>query len=166
MTILKSKLDFLYANSVFKVQNEGTYLPRITRETCTDVFILYNRDKSLFLSVQLVHEFIPIKYQLYSNKNHSFCKWQLHTCTALQNVIPLCAFKCQKENSTERESVYSVRLLCNPFKEPVKREILKKCIVVWRPRKHYFVLLQAFITQMNQSFYQSLTHLNSNKGLI
>ena len=27
-------MDFLYANSIFAVQNEGTYLPRITRETC------------------------------------------------------------------------------------------------------------------------------------
>ena len=35
MTISLSKMDFLYANSIFAVQNEGTYLPRITRETCT-----------------------------------------------------------------------------------------------------------------------------------
>ena len=31
-------MDFLYANSIFTVQNEGTYLPRITRETCTLFF--------------------------------------------------------------------------------------------------------------------------------
>ncbi len=30
-----AQMDFLYANSVFEVQNEGTYLPRISRETCT-----------------------------------------------------------------------------------------------------------------------------------
>ncbi len=35
MTILQSKMDFLSANSRFAVQNDGTYLPRITRETCT-----------------------------------------------------------------------------------------------------------------------------------
>ncbi len=35
MTILKSKMDFCSANSRFEVQNDGTYLPRITRETCT-----------------------------------------------------------------------------------------------------------------------------------
>ena len=35
MTILLPKLDFLYANSVFAVQNEGTYLRGIMRKTCT-----------------------------------------------------------------------------------------------------------------------------------
>jgi len=28
------KMDLLSANSRFEVQNDGTYLPRITRETC------------------------------------------------------------------------------------------------------------------------------------
>ncbi len=31
----QSKCVFLTANSVFAVQNSGTYLPRITRPTCT-----------------------------------------------------------------------------------------------------------------------------------
>ena len=31
------KMYFLYANSEFAVQNKGTHLPRITRETCTKV---------------------------------------------------------------------------------------------------------------------------------
>jgi hypothetical protein len=35
MTIFQSKMDFLSANSRFAVQNDGTYLLRITRETCT-----------------------------------------------------------------------------------------------------------------------------------
>ena len=30
-----SKMDFLSANSRFAVQNDGKYVPRITRETCT-----------------------------------------------------------------------------------------------------------------------------------
>ncbi len=33
MTIFQSKMNFLSANSRFAVQNDGTYLPRITRET-------------------------------------------------------------------------------------------------------------------------------------
>jgi hypothetical protein len=39
MTIMQSKMDFLSANSRFAVQNDGMYLPRITRETCTDVYL-------------------------------------------------------------------------------------------------------------------------------
>ncbi len=35
MTIFQSKIDFLSANSRFAVQNDGTYLPRITRDNCT-----------------------------------------------------------------------------------------------------------------------------------
>ncbi len=35
MTIFQSKMDFLSANSGFAVQNDPTYLPRITRETCS-----------------------------------------------------------------------------------------------------------------------------------
>ena len=38
MTIFKSKNDFVSAISGFLVQNEETYLPRITRETCISVF--------------------------------------------------------------------------------------------------------------------------------
>ncbi len=34
MTLFQSKMDFLSANSRFEVQNDGTYLPRITMETC------------------------------------------------------------------------------------------------------------------------------------
>ncbi len=34
MTLFQSKMDFLSANSRFEVQNDETYLPRITRETC------------------------------------------------------------------------------------------------------------------------------------
>jgi hypothetical protein len=32
----KKTTDFLSANSRLAVQNDGTYLPRITRETCTN----------------------------------------------------------------------------------------------------------------------------------
>jgi hypothetical protein len=35
MIIFQSKMNFLSANSRFAVQNDGTYLLRITRETCT-----------------------------------------------------------------------------------------------------------------------------------
>jgi hypothetical protein len=35
ITIFLSKMDFLSANSRFEVQNDGPYLPRITRETCS-----------------------------------------------------------------------------------------------------------------------------------
>ncbi len=31
----QSKMDFLSANSRFAVQNDGTYLPQITSESCT-----------------------------------------------------------------------------------------------------------------------------------
>ncbi len=34
MTIFQPKMVFLFANSRFTVLNDGTYLPRITRETC------------------------------------------------------------------------------------------------------------------------------------
>ncbi len=34
ITIFQSKMAFLSANSRFAVQNDGPYLPRITRETC------------------------------------------------------------------------------------------------------------------------------------
>ena len=34
LPIFQSKMDFLSANSVFAVQNDGSYLPRITRENC------------------------------------------------------------------------------------------------------------------------------------
>ncbi len=34
MTLFQSKMDFLSANSRFAVQNDGTYLPRITRKAC------------------------------------------------------------------------------------------------------------------------------------
>jgi len=36
-------MDFLYANSKFAVQNEGTYLPRILRETCSQFHQPYTR---------------------------------------------------------------------------------------------------------------------------
>jgi hypothetical protein len=39
MTIVQSKMDFLSANSRYVVKNDGTYLPRITRETCMSKFI-------------------------------------------------------------------------------------------------------------------------------
>jgi hypothetical protein len=32
-------MDFLYANSVLAVQNEGTYLPQISRKTCINNII-------------------------------------------------------------------------------------------------------------------------------
>ncbi len=35
MTIIQSKIDFIFANSRFAVQNDGTYLARITTETCS-----------------------------------------------------------------------------------------------------------------------------------
>ena len=35
MTNFQTKMNFLSANSRFAVQNDRTYLPRITRETCT-----------------------------------------------------------------------------------------------------------------------------------
>ncbi len=35
IAIFHSKMDFLPANSRFAVQNDGSYLPRITWETCT-----------------------------------------------------------------------------------------------------------------------------------
>ncbi len=35
MTFFQSKMDLLSANSRFAVQNDGTYLPEIARETCT-----------------------------------------------------------------------------------------------------------------------------------
>ena len=34
MTVFYSTIDFLSTNSGLGVQNDGTYLPRITRETC------------------------------------------------------------------------------------------------------------------------------------
>ncbi len=37
IAIFQSKMEFLSANSRFAVQNDGTYLPRITRETCTGI---------------------------------------------------------------------------------------------------------------------------------
>jgi hypothetical protein len=42
MTIFQSKINFLSANSRFEVQNEGTYLPPITRETCIIFLIFMN----------------------------------------------------------------------------------------------------------------------------
>ncbi len=38
MPNFQSKCVFLSANSVFSVQNSGTYLPRITRLTCISKF--------------------------------------------------------------------------------------------------------------------------------
>ncbi len=38
MTIFQSKIDFLSTNSRCAIQNDGTFLPRITRETCTLFF--------------------------------------------------------------------------------------------------------------------------------
>ncbi len=35
-------MDFLSAKLRLAVQNDGTYLPRITRETCTDKFTVYS----------------------------------------------------------------------------------------------------------------------------
>jgi len=40
-------MDFLSANSGFAVQNDGTYLPRITRETCTS----FLEAKKIFLKI-------------------------------------------------------------------------------------------------------------------
>jgi hypothetical protein len=37
-------MDFLSANSGFAVKNNGTNLPRIKRENCTNVFFSLNRD--------------------------------------------------------------------------------------------------------------------------
>ncbi len=37
MTLFQSKMDFLSANSRFAVQNDRTYLPLITRETCITI---------------------------------------------------------------------------------------------------------------------------------
>ncbi len=39
MPNFQSKCVFLSANSVFEVQNCGTYLPRITRLTCTQLSV-------------------------------------------------------------------------------------------------------------------------------
>ncbi len=38
MAIFQSKIDFLFVNSRFGVLNDGTYLSRITRDTCIDIF--------------------------------------------------------------------------------------------------------------------------------
>ncbi len=50
ITIFQSKMDFLSVISRFAVQNDGTYLPRITRETC----IVYLWSHFWYLSGMLV----------------------------------------------------------------------------------------------------------------
>ena len=64
MPILKSKKDFLSANSVFAVQNDGTYLSRITRETCTlhvnfsvKIFPCFLRFKFVMIFLSLISRF-------------------------------------------------------------------------------------------------------------
>ncbi len=48
LTIFLSKMAFLNANSGLAVQNEGKYLQRITRETCTEL-----QNKILYTSYKL-----------------------------------------------------------------------------------------------------------------
>jgi hypothetical protein len=47
MTLFQSKMDFLSANSRFAVQNDGTYIPRITRETCIHEDLLITEQLSV-----------------------------------------------------------------------------------------------------------------------
>jgi hypothetical protein len=49
VSIFWSKMYFLSANSRFAVQNVGTYLPRITRETCIEL-----KFRLLYLNVALL----------------------------------------------------------------------------------------------------------------
>ena len=39
MTMFQSKMEFLSVNSGFAVQNDGKYLPQITKDTCAVKFI-------------------------------------------------------------------------------------------------------------------------------
>ena len=40
-------MDFLSANSGFAIQNDGKFLPRITRETCIRVLLFHKKAKLL-----------------------------------------------------------------------------------------------------------------------
>ncbi len=49
-------MDFLSANSGFAVQNDGTYLPRITRETCTYLKTLQTKLSTCVVSVVKINK--------------------------------------------------------------------------------------------------------------
>ncbi len=86
VTLFQSKMDFLSANSRFAVQNDGTYLPRITRETCiwlsipflgpchTQQFDMqyYNKD-IFFVKILLFH------FKIFSKHRHLYRKSSLKT---------------------------------------------------------------------------------------
>ncbi len=56
MIIFQSKIDLLSANSWFTVQNDGTYLPRIMRETCTiNAIIISQKKESIKLLTFSLH---------------------------------------------------------------------------------------------------------------
>jgi hypothetical protein len=66
-----SKMDFLYANSRFQIQNDGTYLQRISRETCTTIWTL----KTYYLQYYKITEnrnFIHVKKYYFGLRNLFF----------------------------------------------------------------------------------------------
>ncbi len=63
MKIFQLKIDFLSANSRFAFQNDGTYQPRITRETCV---LLLNYNAAVLKLVKQL-SFFKNSFQFLSN---------------------------------------------------------------------------------------------------
>jgi hypothetical protein len=85
MIIFQSKMDFLSANSRFAVQNDGTYLSRIMRETCNNKLQLYLQ----FVSIYFDTNENRLKETLKNWRNRKFVLISLELSTTWFSLIVL-----------------------------------------------------------------------------
>ncbi len=84
--------DFLSANSRFAVQNDGTYLPRISRETCMGRLINLLEESWNFSNLQTTLHF-------------HFCRLECTQCNLEESKIPIFF----PNSTTEFQHFYSTR---------------------------------------------------------
>ncbi len=98
MTLFQSKTVFLTAISRFAVQNDRTYLPRITRETCTwqSNILLFNNLSGLINSwLWMLYIFWLTSVSEYLKKYSFWMEYRRRSCTIRSCSIRSCTFRCE-----------------------------------------------------------------------
>ena len=93
------KLDFSSANSRFTVQNDGMYLPGITRETCINKRRLlkwFHDSGYLFIFVQMFSSF-KISHGSWL---HELCDCKLQEKSGCEKLHTFACFQNKKKNKT------------------------------------------------------------------
>ncbi len=149
MTIFQSKMDFLSANSRFAVQNDGTYLPRITRETCTLIFSWTAEVMKLYvnLSFVLIRPHFPFELKCFPNLLFNQKRRKVKCILWNRKKLHTTGQSYKKLKSYKR----FFRENCIPWANPIKQEYLctndnsvvnligLKCIMIVTYTHYYFL---------------------------